>query len=284
MGCEAESGGEYLNDTCTIKSSRPHRGRFEKVPGPRFTGESTTPSILSGEYISCIGVDGNSYRLPKGPTHCEQPEPVIFGGPIAVECQSERSSGEVVGAHEVARVSALFKECMLIDTFPCNSAGKGEGEIEVNTLKGRLGYIEPGPPHVGLLLEPAAGREFVEFACPGIGLSVVVGVGNTREGAAHAPEATGGHDAVISPITPINAMSTAFTQSYATNASQVENIPDKFVGTFHDDLLEAYLYSTETRAEEERGEGEGEESTEWSRAGQTGTIVDTTEGPLEIRG
>ena len=144
-------------------------------------------------------------------------------------------------------MSVKFKGCKLFGTAPCSN-GPIEGEIQVNVLKGVLGYISKSPKQVGILLEPAKKKgEFAQFNCGGI-LTTVVGVGNAKEGAAYSPETTGGFDGIISPITPINTMTKEFTQTYTVNEETHENIPSKFEGK-HIELLEDYTFNNELPAD-----------------------------------
>ena len=140
-----------------------------------------------------------------------------------------------------------------------------------------------------MLLEPAtSGAPFAQFQClfegeesEKEGDHITVGVGNAVEGAFYKPEATGGNDGIISPITPVNTMTTALTQEYRVNnlpeGGGSENIPSKFEGG-PTDALEMYLES-----KEEFGNNFGEHSSLWSSAGEEVNNVNTTEGEVEIK-
>ena len=67
---------------------------------------------------------------------------------------------------------------------------------------------------------------FTQFICPGI-LGTVVGVGNKTEGAWYKPENKGGNDAIISPITPVNAMTLKYTQVYTVNPENRTEHPEQ---------------------------------------------------------
>ena len=283
-----KKAAKYADAACTevqgkLKGPKPihfvpqNKGEYELTSGgPKFTGEGTTPGTLTAEYIDCedIHAGNEDRRVPKGPANCAREEST---GEISVECTEESSHGEATGTNGIANVRVLFKNCAAFGVIPCNSAGKGSGEIETTTLDGRLGYVEPGAPHVGVLLEPAAAPgPFAEFECEEIGKDWVAGVGNATEGAAYSPEATGGYDGVISPITPVNAMSEKFEQNYTINAN-FENIPSKFdEAGAHIELLESYF--------DNAPQGEPELSSEWSKAGESITNVVKTEGMVEIKG
>ena len=83
----------------------------------------------------------------------------------------------------MTNVSVRFRGCKLFGSAPCSN-GPEEGEIQVNPLKGELGFISKSEHKVGILLEPKTKKgAFASFNCAGI-LSTVVGVGNSKEGAA----------------------------------------------------------------------------------------------------
>ena len=205
------------------------------------------------------------------PVGCEPEEEF----PSFVECTTEHNSGEAVGTDGIANVSVKFNGCKALGTVPCNTPGKAAEEIQVNPLSGKIGYIEKASHSVGVLLEPTAtGHLFAEFICEGAGLEIGVGVGNATEGAAYTPEATGGNDGIISPITPVDTMTNKLTQVYTVKNQFEGNIPGNFEGGRIEQLEDyANLYL----------EGLGQGSS-WSKAGQEITNVNTTEGPIEIKG
>ena len=219
----------------------------------------------------------------------------------SVECSSEQASGEAVGSDEVANVSVLFKGCTFFGD-PATTKGLAAGEIQVNLLKGRLGYINKAKHEVGVLLEPAtSGGLFAEFEVSEGQVLFKVGEGNATEGAFYeeTPGSPTGNDAVISPITPVNQMTHTFTQDYrveeikpyeavschishtcprgttgefgAPNADYL-NIPNHFEGGPQDSLE----FVTEASSEPE--------GSSWSPAGQEITNVNTVEGNAEIKG
>jgi len=162
-------------------------------------------------------------------------------------------------------VLVTFVGCSAFSTVPCQNASPGE--IKLAQLKGKLGYINKATKEVGLLLEPAIGSLFTQFACVGI-FSVVVGKGTAGQGCAYPLPKCGGHG-IIASITPVNQMASSFTQQYAINALD-ENVPDKFEGGPLK-LLESYIFNVG-------------HTSKWSQAGLTGTIFDTHPGgPIEIK-
>jgi hypothetical protein len=278
--CFAKAGGKYADSNCQKKAAL-GKGTFEwrkgtEVVGKHFSGENLgAGGVLSTELHACEGKEGKEEGLYYG--HRVPAKKCVEGGgevgpafTLKVECESESNKGETAGSKEVKNVSITFLGCKLFGSAPCSNGTK-EGEIQVNALKGSLGYINKKSKEVGLLLEPVIKHgEFAKFNC--IGIETVVGVGNSKEGAAYSPETTGGYDGIISPITPVNTMTTAFTQVYTINEKQ-ENIPSHFEGK-HIELLEDYIYAAA------HPETEG---FMWSRAGEEITNVNHPEEPGEIK-
>ncbi len=271
--CYAKEGGKYANSNCTSKAKK-GAGTFEWRKGSqvspsqkKFEGGGGL-GILSAEYHYC---EPGEVRQP----HCNagEQENLFLGEPISVECESEVNHGEASGSKGVANISVIFRGCKLLGAVPCSNT-EVEGEIQTNTLKGELGYINKTTKDVGVLLEPTAkhGR-FAQFTCIGGSITTVVGVGNAKEGAVYSPEKTGGYDGIISPITPVNEMNTEFTQVYTVNENH-ENVPSSFEGK-HIDLLESFVFSSERPYE----------TTKWSKAGESITNVNKqiSGEPVEIK-
>ncbi len=227
-----------------------------------------------------------------GKKECEEGD---FGGTgieshaEQIECESESNSGEAVGANELANIHVVFKGCLARGEFDAQNEGANTGEIIVNTLKGKLGYINKGEHKVGVLLEPSEpstypawdvpplrvekereeredstkpklalanheitqteaeekeasieeptkklryefareqvelnmvphwGPTFAQFEVQDINFHIIVGVGNSQEGSWYP---TTGNDGIISPITPVNAMTESFTQQYTVNSAE----------------------------------------------------------------
>jgi hypothetical protein len=266
--CYAKTHGKYADANCTTKATTGH-GPYEwrknaEVVKKGFKG-SGGESVLTGEYHVCSpGGHGRERTCRKG-----EEEEVLLGGPLAVKCASEQNSGEAVGTDRVANVSVTFQGCTVLGEVSCTNTAV-EGEIHVNALKGRLGYINKAGKEVGVLLEPAEhnGR-FIQFTCLEGLLQTVVGRSSGKEGHAYLSSG-GGHDGIISSITPINTMTTAFTQKYTMN-ELFENIPQFETGKMYE--LESYVDNTESP----------EFSTKWSKSGQSLTNVNTSEEETEIK-
>ena len=269
--CEAKAGGKYSDANCTVKAKK-GAGAFEWIKGKslkpvKFTGKNVgSGGVLTTYLYKC---SGEGQRQPRNSGTCGEYFPYI--GPITIECTSESSDGEAVGTNSVANISVVFKGCLVLGAAPCTSEGAEEGEIRVNPLKGKLGYINKAEKNVGVLLEPVKKHaHFADFVCAGE-LTVGVGVGNSKEGAWYEPESTGGYDGVISPITPVNTMTSTYEQVYTGNGSEKEpaNVPSKFEGK-HAELLESYT--------------ENVNSTVWGPSSEQVTNVNTTAEPGEIKG
>ncbi len=198
---------------------------------------SVAVACWSSEFYSCPAEGGRFTRAQcaeKGSSY----ESV---GTVEIECESESSRGEASGTKSVVNVSVKFEGCKVFGSAPCSN-GPNEGEIQVNPLKGSLGYISKSAKTVGVLLEPSKKHGlFAQFNCAGI-IGTAVGVGNNKEGAYYEPEKTGGYDGLISPITPVNTMTNEYTQVYTVNRANSQNVPSKFEGK-HIELLEDYLYA-----------------------------------------
>jgi hypothetical protein len=280
--CEAQAGGKYEDKNCTVKA----KGKTGKHSYEWHKGKTLSPVKFTGHNVGSGGVLTAGGRICYDPAtgetarttraKCKQKgwteEELGEEGLAKVECEGETSSGEATGQNSITNIHVTFKGCALFGVFPCNSAGQAAGEVDTNLLKGYLGYISKPKKEVGVLLEPAAkhGR-FAEFLCGGFD-EVVVGVGNSKEGAQFEPESKGGYDEIISPITPVNQMTGKYTQVYSIESKfPFLNIPSKFEGK-HLSALESYTRTTEENV-----------TLEWAGAGEEITNVNTPEEEGEIR-
>ena len=273
--CEAKAGGNYKDANCTEKAKK-HQGAYEWIKGAKlksvhFAGENVgSGGVLTSKIRQCEGSNGGALgRLTRA--KCEGTGEETEYATVKIECEHETSTGNITGSKSITDINVRFKGCKAFGAVPCSN-GPEEGEIDVNPLKGTLGYISKSEHTVGVLLEPVAKHgEFAKFNCAGK-LTFVVGVGNSKEGAYYEPESHGGYDGIISPITPVNTMTSEYTQVYSVNSETAENIPNKFEGK-HIDLLETYFYPTE----------DPEESSMWSRAGEEITNVNDAVEEGEIK-
>jgi hypothetical protein len=298
-------GGKYTDSNCTKKAKKNAAGEFlgeyewkkgKEIANVPFTGASVgSGGVLYAEWAFCR--EGSTFNEFLGrhtraacQAHGASFHRVHEGFPT-VECTAENSSGEASGTNSVLGVHVTFTGCKAFGVVPCENVGPEE--VKTNELKGKLGYLNKAAKEAGVLLEPAKKHgTFAEFTCPGLEVGEVVGGGNIKEGAAHTtsgctqecPTATpeeekfGGYDGVISPITPVNVMTSTFTQEYkvvgsGSNETCPENVPNKFQGK-HIDLLENYPYAVSSGPKE---------SGMWGCSGEEITNVNTPSEPGEIK-
>jgi hypothetical protein len=267
--CFAKAGGKFANSNCTTKAAK-GTGTFEwrKLPevkeSKRFTGAGGT-GVLSGRYEACVRGNKDAACSEE---QLEKEEAQVLEA--SVECERETASGEETGTKEVKNVAVKFVGCKLFGSTPCSNSSV-EGEINVNALKGKLGYIDKATKEVGVQLEPVTKKgEFAKFVCAGF-ITTVVGVdANSKTEALPAYSGTG-RDGIISPITPVNQMTHELTQVYTVN-SEHENVPSKFEGK-PAELLESYVENN----------NELQFRSAWSKAGETITNVNTSETEGEIK-
>ena len=93
--------------------------------------------------------------------------------PLNVECEAEENKGKAEGSKSINNVVVKFAGCSIHGRgVPCENAENGatqEPEIDVNELKGELGYINKAAKEVGVKLEPITKHgEFAQFTCFGI--------------------------------------------------------------------------------------------------------------------
>lgn len=285
--CEAKAGGKYKDSNCLEKAKK-GQGAFEWHKGVTlknvpFTGHSSgSGGVLTTGLAACVVGEEASPEDPyygKRVTRkkCEEADSHYFRPPIEIkiECEAETNTGEATGKNKVANVKVIFTGCALFGYVPCQSAGAAEGEVRVNTLQGELGYLKKGATpettEVGVKLTPTKKKApFAEFACNS-GDSIVVGVGNSKEGAWYEPESKGGNDAIISPITPIDTNTSKYTQVFTVN-EESENVPNAFEGK-PKDLLEDYV---STPGFSTLWEPAGEEVTNVNSASEEGEIKTKT--------
>ncbi len=243
--CEAKAGGKYSDGNCTAKAKK-GGGTFEWTKGTSlapvpFTGHSIGGGGLLKANIRYCEYGEKKHRLTRAKCAAEggtEPEPT--DEIPAVECEAENSSGVAEGKNKIGNVHVAFTGCVYLGFAPCSSAGASEGEVKTEPLKGFLGYINKSKKEVGVVLEPAKKHGlFASFTCGGAA-SIVVGVGNSKDGAWYEPESKGGYDQVISPITPVNTMTSEYTQVYTTaEEAPFGNVPHQLEKK-HISALESY--------------------------------------------
>ena len=266
--CYAKAGGKYANAGCTTKAKK-GKGEYEwrkgaEITHRKFTGEGGT-GILNADLEACVRGNEDASCTPE---QIEKEEAEYLS--IYVECTHEHAIGEAKGKDEVTNVQVVFTGCKALGSLPCSNSSNAE-EVKVNLLKGELGYINKSNKEVGVDLTPVVSKgSFAQFNC-GTDLTTTVGVETSKKEKPVYPGKKGGGDGIISPVTPIDQMSDAFTQTYTTTEAD-ENIPNKFEGKPLQ-VLEAQVYNTE----------QPEYIVAWSKAGESITNVNTPEEEVEIK-
>ena len=267
--CYEKAGGKYADSNCQTKAKK-GTGTYEW----RKASQVTTSRKFSG--YGGAGILNNVIRVcESGHGHAERTKACEEKGvteevPLYVECASENAVGEAVGKSQVGHIAVTFKGCTLEGYSPCSNTTQ-EGEIDTTILKGELGYINKSKKEVGIDLTPEKkDGDFAQFTCLEGNEGIVVG-GDLKpakgESSPVYPGKKGGGDGIISPITPINQMTSELTQVYTTNEAD-ENIPNKFEGKPLQ-VLEDFLYAAH----------EPIQSDLWSKAGEAITNVNITCDP-----
>ena len=303
--CYAKTGGKYTEKNCQTKAKK-GKGEYEWRKGPEIKTENRSfegtggHGVLSTVEHECIGYSEvgtenpvvygpKAYtRAPYTPHPCSEVTNIkgekVFeeeeAGEIFIECTSEHAEGELSGKDDVKDITVHFHGCTVFGPggpFCTSSGAAEEGEVVTSKLKGVLGFIKKANDEVGVELNPEKKHgEFANFTCAGI-LHTVVGVGSKKEGAFYQPEAKGGGDGIISPVTPVNKMTPEVTQVYTTEitgqgtpAGKAENVYNKFEGKPLQ-ALEDYIENKENG-----------DTTKWSPAGEEVTNVNKQAGGAEI--
>jgi len=164
-------------------------------------------------------------------------------GGTKITCKAETSKGEYTGLKTIGNMVAHFTGCETAG-LKCNSAGKGEGEIDTAPLGGPIGFetiVSPASKdHLANELHSESGN-VAEFTCAGLKVTVI--------------------GSVLHKITA-NAMKLTATEKFT--ASKGEQKPDHFAGgTVDEHILES-------------NSGSG-----FEEAGQTITSILTNEEKVE---
>jgi hypothetical protein len=130
-------------------------------------------------------------------------------GGTKITCKGETSSGEFLNTKEVGKMVVHFTGCET-SGLKCNSAGKGEGEIDTSPLGGPIGFetivVPASKDHLANELHSESGN-IAEFKCAGLSVTV--------------------RGSVLHKITA-NSMKLAATEKFT--ASKGEQKPDHFAG------------------------------------------------------
>lgn len=265
--CAAVKHGFYSDAACTVGAERRGRpkGKYERLGGGRFQGTGG-PVELTTAVRTC---EPNLWIVEDCATENPEGGGFVHEETMVVECTREASSGEVSSATTVSDVEVRFSGCGVFGV-PATSEGAAEGEVVTSRLCGRLGYINKGNREVGVSLTPEVeGQAFATLDITGL-IEIEVGAGSPTFGIGTAYPGGGG-DSIISPIAPVDVMSSTFTQTFA-EGSEGQQMPEALEGGPLEELEAKFDYLPVL--------GRG---SMWSRSAQsfTGTVDVGT--PEEIR-
>jgi hypothetical protein len=233
--------GRYTNNGCTTKAKKVGEkftgeyeweksttfpaGNFKEVRGYEID-EHAGPVVLTSDFVKC---EPNEQKLAK----CREGE-TEERVPVSIECANIRTAeGEFSSksSKEISHFQMVLAGCETLG-ISCNNtdtAGFGrESKLELNALKGVLGYIKKtAPKEVGIAWKAESGKDIADFTC-GEDMRLVIGGATEQEGPNYPPKGGGG--AWIAAVTPINEMVLTITQSATVDTETAENIPSKFEG------------------------------------------------------
>jgi hypothetical protein len=161
--CEAQKKGEYTNSSCTAKSSKPKKGKFEKTKGRGYTSvggkaELATPAFGPGKVICTANTDKGEYT---GLTGKEDIDRVTFTGCEfeGLKCESAGENSTPSGTPGVIITNLL--DSRLVDN-----------PETITFLNGETNTVETTGPAVGEVWEELTSSEHQpyssEFNCGGV--------------------------------------------------------------------------------------------------------------------
>jgi hypothetical protein len=191
--CKAQVGGKFSNSGCTLLAKEVSKQKFEWFSGPgpknKFKAHQKAETLATLETV----------------------------GGTKITCTAEKNeNAEFNSPKTVAKIVAFFTGCET-SKVPCNSAGKGTGEITTFALAGKLGVEKLGLKE-GVVVESknklevqlfaeTPGGLLAEFNCSTIHVEV-------RGCVAH----------------PVATAKMLLTSTEKFTASKGEQKPDKFLG------------------------------------------------------
>ena len=309
VDCVEQKKGHYKDSACTeedfkenSKGEKKYSGKYEKTAEPKFKGSGGS-SVLYANPAFCIHGDSQDNEFCREvneqegrPANAEYWHQFVGDGfPDRVECTSENAEGELSGTKEATNVHVVFHGCKYNNRVTCQNTQAVEGEIKVNPLAGELGYLSKANKEVGVVLHPiAADGVFAEFECGHGFLYFQVGGSpskwTNRFGTTTLePFWSGSGHGVISPVTPVDKMSSTFTQAYkvvepeeaspepGSSNTIPQNVPSRFEGG-PVEQLETLVGSAETSFLVPE-----EEISAYSPSGEEVTNVNTGLGEIEIK-
>jgi hypothetical protein len=184
--CVAHKKGEYTEGSCLTKSAKPHKGKFEWVPGPA----PTCVAKKKGEYTEgkcatkSVKPHKGKFETAPGPGFHSMSGVTTFKleGVMEMKCAISADVGEVVAA-AVALDTVIFEGCEspTLGGAVCTTGGEPPGHIKTALLEEALS--EPSPGKVDTKFENVAGPGFpiLEAECAGMPLTIGGSVTGTDE-------------------------------------------------------------------------------------------------------
>ena len=145
--CIEKAGGKYSESACLTKAKKgagTHEWQKESQSSPSERGFRTEGGV------GVLATNLEICRNGENEKTCNESEELD----VYVECTSEYGSGEATSGTAFSKVVVVFNGCKLEGSAPCTNTTNPE-EIDVNTLKGTIGWINKGKTEVGVDLNPA---------------------------------------------------------------------------------------------------------------------------------
>jgi hypothetical protein len=198
--CVAQKGGEYIDASCSSKSKKAKKGKFEWRPGP----SATCAPQEKGEYTDAACTAKSKHKHKGGFEKSAGPKFSSSSGSVTLEssagkvtCSGGTGAGEITGVYAgVERIT--FTGCEMAGK-KCTSEGANAtpsgtpGSITTNLLDTRLlGPVEGqfGEPEVWTELTSGEHQPYIaEFGCEGPLLRITGHASGVREGDVGTPSA-----------------------------------------------------------------------------------------------
>ena len=157
----------------TVKVEKKYTGKWKDKtcgtePEPKGEGKYERVSWEKAKKKKFKGKGAKSLFLIINPTDEEGKEPT---GKVEsnLECQSEKTEGEVTGPN-TATWSTVYKKCEVHAlkneiVGPCETEGAHSGEIKTGPMEGKLVYLNAAKTTVGLRQAPVPGPSYAKISC-----------------------------------------------------------------------------------------------------------------------
>ena len=167
--CTNVGTGRYTDSNCTQRARPANPGQYEwetlPLGGQPFTSHNAggSASVLSAELWECTTEKQRVTRQTCATTNSGVY--VDSTTRVEVECAAETDTGTAEGTNRITNLLVTFTGCKLLSDGPCQNGSPGE--IKLNPLRGKLGWINKAQKEVGVLFEPVAGNggRFAVFNC-----------------------------------------------------------------------------------------------------------------------